>query len=183
MKFLLIADAWANLGIGMIGPIWTIFVEKVGGDILDAGFAYFVFLLTSGVVMYLISKWEDHVKHKEKLIVISYFLFAIGCFSYLFVHDKTTLLIPQVILGVATAILCPVFDAIYSSYIIKKEETSDWGTWEAMAYIVTAFAALLGSYLANEFGFRILFLFMFLASLIAALVSIGLFRNKKYLNS
>jgi len=37
LKILIIADAWANLALGMIGPIYAIFVGQIGGDILDVG--------------------------------------------------------------------------------------------------------------------------------------------------
>lgn len=74
IKFLLLSDTWVTLALGMIGPIYAIFVEDIGGDILDASWAYFAFMITSGVVMYLISHWEDRVKHKEKLVTLGYCL-------------------------------------------------------------------------------------------------------------
>ena len=50
LKFLVLSDSWATLALGMIGPIYAIFVEQIGGDILDASWAYFAFTMTSGVV-------------------------------------------------------------------------------------------------------------------------------------
>ena len=47
LKILLLADGTANLALGMIGPIYALFVEKIGGDILDAGWAYFAFMVSS----------------------------------------------------------------------------------------------------------------------------------------
>ena len=75
LKILIVADAFANLALGMLGPIYAIFVGEIGGDILDVGWAYFTFTFTSGVVLYLISKWEDRVLHKEKLEKAQRFLF------------------------------------------------------------------------------------------------------------
>lgn len=51
LRFLLIADTWATLAIGMLGPIYAIFVEEIGGDLLDASWAYFAFMITSGILM------------------------------------------------------------------------------------------------------------------------------------
>ena len=111
IRALLLSDALINLALGMIGPIYAIFVEQIGGDMLDASWAYFAYMFTAGSVMYLISKWEDRVKHKEKLVLIGYSLTSIGCLSYLFVSDHITLLITQVILGLSMAILDPAFDS------------------------------------------------------------------------
>lgn len=183
IKFLLIADSFYNLALGMIGPIYAIFVEKIGGDILDASWAYFVYMISSGIIIYLISKWENKVKHKEKLVSIGYFLTSVGCFFYIFVYNQPTLLITQVILGIATAFLNPAFDATYSHYVNKKEETSEWGSWESLQYIVIAIAAVIGGYMANIFGFKILFSFMFVTSFIGAIISLNLFKDKRYLTS
>lgn len=183
LKILLLSDAYINLALGMIGPIYAIFVEQIGGDILDASWAYSAYLFTAGVVMYLLSKWEDRYKHKEKLIVAGYALTSVGCLFYIFVFNQITLLATQVTLGLAIAVLDPAFDSTYSHYITKREEASDWGAWEAMSYVVTAIAAIIGGYVANFLGFKILFIAMFIISLLGVIKSLSLFKNKKFLNS
>ncbi|PIR87446.1 MAG: hypothetical protein COU11_00305 [Candidatus Harrisonbacteria bacterium CG10_big_fil_rev_8_21_14_0_10_49_15] len=181
LKILLWADAWADFGIGMLGPIYAIFVEDIGGDILDASWAYFAFMITAGLVMYLISRWENHVLHKEKLVVIGYCLTAVGALGYYFVDTQAGLLVVQVILGVSMAVLSPAFDALYSHYVVNKHEASDWGAWEAMGYMVAALAAVVGGYVVDSFGFRPLFLLMFGAALVGAIISFSLFKNKHFL--
>jgi MFS family permease len=182
LKVLLFSDAFMNLALGMIGPIYAIFVEQIGGDILDASWAFFTYMFTAGIVMYLISKWEDRIKQKEKLIFIGYALSSIGCFFYIFVYNQFTLLITQIVLGLSIAILTPAFDSVYSHYVIKKEEASNWGIWESMSYIVTAIAAIIGGYIADLYGFRVLFVIMFIISLFATFKSVSLFKKKKDLN-
>ncbi|MFH1590343.1 MAG: MFS transporter [archaeon] len=103
LKILLLADTWATFAVGMLGPIYAIFVEDIGGDLLDASWAYFSFMITSGVVMHLISHWEDRYKHKEKLVTYGYLLTAFGCLLYVFVHDQMTLILTQIVLGLAEA--------------------------------------------------------------------------------
>jgi MFS family permease len=173
------SDAWAALAIGMIGPIYAIFVERIGGDILDASWAYFAFMITTGAIIYLIGHWEDRIKHKQKFVVLGYGLKALGCLSYLFVYNQITLIITQIILGLSEAIYLPAYDALYSKYLDKYKEASEWGDWEAMRYVVAAIAALLGGYVAYELGFKSLFVFMFVFSLIGLFVSLDLFKKKK----
>lgn len=182
IKILLISDGWANLALGMLGPIYAIFVEKIGGDILDASWAYSTYMITAGIIMYLLSKWEDREKHKEKFIVFGYAIASLGCFMYLFVFDQLTLLITQATLGFSMAILTPSFDAVYSHYVKEKEEASNWGIWEAMSYIITAIAAVIGGYIVNGFGFKTLFIVMFIISLFSTIQSLFLYRGKKYLD-
>ena len=181
LKLLVLADAWATFALGMIGPIYAIFVERIGGDILDASWAYFAFTITAGITMYALSFWENHVKHKESLIVFSYGLISLGCLGYYFVYDQITLLGVQVILGLATAFLSPAYDALYSHYVNKREEASDWGLWESMGYVVGAVAAVAGGYVATLYGFKTLFLIMFLFALLGFLTSLNLYRKKRFL--
>lgn len=183
IKVLLVADSFANLALGMVGPIYAIFVERIGGDILDASWAYSVYMLTAGVVMYLLSRWEDRAKHKEKFVVLGYALTSVGCLMYFFVYDQMTLLVTQAVLGLAVAVLSPAFDAIYSHFIRAEEEASDWGVWEAMSYGVTAVAALAGGYIADRYGFKTLFIAMFAISLLSAGFSLQLYRGSRYLKT
>lgn len=131
----------------------------------------------------MVSHWEDRFKHKEKLIFVGYVLSAIGCLSYIFVYNQSTLILTQIILGISEAILIPAYDALYSKFLDKGKEASEWGDWEAMRYITTAFAAIIGGYVAYSFGFKTLFFIMFILSSIAAISSLRLCAKKKYLNS
>ncbi len=183
LKFLLHMDAWATLAMGMLGPIYAIFVEEIGGDILDASWAYFAFMLTTGVVMFFVGRWEDKVKHKEKLITLGYALSALGALAYFFVNSQFDLVITQIIVGLSEAVLIPAYGAMYTEFIDRNKVASEWADWDAMRYSITAFAALLGGYIANNFGFRTLFLFMFIASIISVVSSRTLYVKKKDLRS
>lgn len=182
LKILIGADAFGNLALGMIGPIYALFVQNIGGDILDIGWAYFVFTFTSGLVLYLISHWENRIIHKERLVVIGYLINALGCILYFFATTQAMLLVVQIVLGIGVAIVSPAFDAVYSHFVNSKKEASDWGAWEAMGYFVAAIGAVVGSMIVKFFGFKILFIAMSIAALIGATVSFLLFRSKHYLS-
>lgn len=49
---LLGANIW-YFGEGMLGPLLAIFTEKVGGDIMDITWAWAVFLIVTGVLLYI----------------------------------------------------------------------------------------------------------------------------------
>lgn len=160
LRLLLLGDAWFNLAIGMLGPIYALYVAEIGGDLLDASWAHFVYMISAGVTLYFVGLWENRIQHKYRLIIVAYGLTGIGSICYIFVYNQLTLLLTQIVLGLAYALLAPAFDTLYATYTTKKNATGEWGLYEAMSYIVTALAAIIGGYLTHLFGFNALFLTM-----------------------
>jgi drug/metabolite transporter (DMT)-like permease len=175
LKTLLGADGFFILAAGMFGPIYAIFVERIGGDILDAGGAYAAFAIASGTLLYLISRWEDHVKHKEKLVVLGYTFSCVGFLGYLFVSAPVHLFVVQIILGLAEAVVYPAYDAMYSRCLDRGKFASEWGMYESMRSIAMAIAALFGAFVASLFGFHYLFITMFFFALVGLFISTRLF--------
>lgn len=50
LKVLLLSYALCSLALGMLGPVYAIFVEEIGRDILDAGSAWSIYMFTMGVL-------------------------------------------------------------------------------------------------------------------------------------
>ena len=179
LKILLFTSFFLNLAAGFLGPIYAVFVEKIGGDLLTAGLSFAIFSITSGILIYLLSKWEDHVKHQEKLIIFSRALSIIGFIGYLLINNPIHLFIVQVIFGIATSIGTPAFDSIYSKNLDKGKFASEWGLWESMYAITVGIAAIIGGYIAQNFGFQILFITMLIMSIISFILSLFLLNKRK----
>jgi MFS family permease len=126
----------------------------------------------------MLGKWEDSVKHQEKLLVIGRFLAIIGFIGYLLVETPIHLFIVQIIFGVSTAVVTPAFDSLYSKNLTKGKFASQWGAWESMYAIATGISAIIGAFIAREFGFDILFILMLIFSIISFIVSLYLIKKK-----
>ncbi|MBD3319118.1 MFS transporter [Candidatus Woesearchaeota archaeon] len=180
LRILLAASAFSMFAAGLFGPIYAVFVENIGGDLLTAGGAYSVFAISAGVLIFFISRWEDKVKHQEKLVVLGYAIASCGFLGYLFVSKPWHLIIVQVIFGVGEAIGTPAYDGLYSSHLDHGKFISQWGLWDSMAWIVTGIAAAVGGFFASVYGFRSLFMVMFVLSLLGLVSSaLLLMRSKK----
>ncbi len=179
LKVLLFSSALFMLAGGLFGPIYAIFVEDIGGDILTAGGAYGAFAIAAGILIYFISKWEDHVKHQEKLIIAGYVFSIIGFAGYLFVQKPWHLFIVQIIFGLGEAIGTPAYDGLYSKNLDKGKYISEWGIWESMDYIIAGVSAITGGFLASIYGFKSLFIIMLILSIIGLFISFFLIKKKK----
>lgn len=160
LRILLATNAFILLAGAMLGPIYALFVDEIGGDILDAGMAGGIFAFAAGVTTIIAGKYADRIKETELLVVVGYALIGTGFLLYTQVHSVTTLLMVQVLIGIAEALYSPAFDVLYSNHMNTHKAGTEWGTWEAMNYFMTAVGAAIGGLIAGVFGFDILFVLM-----------------------
>ena len=179
LKILLWSSVFINLSAGLFGPIYAIFVEQIGGDLLTAGGAYAGFSIALGVLVYFLGKWEDKIKHQENLVIWGRFLTLIATGGYLLIKAPWHLFIVQITLGIAQALTTPAFDSLYSKNLQKGKFASQWGSWEALTSVTIGIAAILGGLIAEEFGFKTLFVIMTLIALIALIISLLLRKDFK----
>lgn len=169
IRILLATNGMILIAGAMLGPIYALFVDRIGGDLLDASFMFAAFAATAGFVTLLSGKYSDRVKETEVIVALGYSIMALGFFSYIFVSSLMTLLIVQIIIGFGEAVYAPSFDALYSKHLSKGKAGRQWGAWEASNYFTIAFGALSGGLLVTRFGFNAMFVVMGLLCVFSAL--------------
>ncbi|MBI4100745.1 MFS transporter [Candidatus Microgenomates bacterium] len=177
-KILLLSDALFLLSGGLLGPIYALFVGKIGGDLLDASGAFAFFMLAAGAAVFLLAFWEDKIKYPKVFIIAGYGVSMIGTAGYLFVDSPRSLFIVQIVLGLAVALKDPAYDALFS-LAGKRHLALAWGEWEAVDYLTLGLSAFAGGLIAQFLGFQILLWCMFLLSVFAFLSSILLLKTPK----
>lgn len=176
-RILLVSDAFYMLAAAVLGPIYALFVKRIGGDLLDASGTFAMYMLTAGIVVFLLGFWEDKSKHQTKFVILGYGIGVIGYTGYLLVNSTLSLFIVQAILGLSAALKDPAYDALFSN-AGGKHLALAWGEWEAMDYIVWGAGALIGGLIAQQFGFQVLLWCMFLLSIFSFIISLRLLQMK-----
>ena len=169
LRILLSTNAMILMAGAMLGPIYALFVEKIGGDLMDASIAGSIFALVAGLTTLISGKYSDKVKENELIVVLGYSIMGLGFLSYFFVNSVILLFMVQVIIGIGEAIYSPAFDAVYSKHLDGHKSGLQWGAWESMNYFTTALGALIGGLLVTIFSFQILFIIMGLLCFSSAL--------------
>lgn len=173
-KILLTASIMANFGDNLIGPFYAVFVEKIGGSILDMGFTITVYGICTGILMMIIGKISDKL-NKELITIFGYGLFALGSFLYLIISSPWQLFILQVIFAFGTACLAAPLTALFARYIQKGKEGEQWGLEGGGGFIAVGIASFIGTLIVNQWGFKILFFTMFLIQVSATIVQTHLY--------
>jgi len=169
LRIMLSTNGLILLAGAMLGPIYALFVEEIGGDLMDASIAGGIFALTAGITTFLSGKYSDKIKENELVIVFGYMVMGIGFLLYMIVNSILTLFLVEALLGFGEAIYAPVFDAVYSKHTDGRKSGKQWGAWESMDYFTAAVGTIIGGLVVTKFGFNAMFIIMAMLCFISAL--------------
>ena len=165
IRILLLTNGIVLIAGAMLGPIYALFVERIGGSLLDASITGGVFAFAAGLTTLVAGKYADKIKENELIVSLGYSIMGVGFLLYIFVNSIYHLLLVQVLIGFSEAFYSPAFDALYSKHLTRKKAGREWGAWEAMNYFSIAFGSAIGGFIVTKFGFNVIFIIMALLCL------------------
>jgi MFS family permease len=178
LNILLVTNGMILLAGAMLGPIYALFVEEVGGDLLDASLAGVVFAIAAGVTTLISGRFTDKVKNRELIVVLGYIIMGVGYILYTKVNSVLFLLVVQMVIGLGEAVYAPAFDVVYSTHLEGRKTGKQWGVLESLYYFTAAGGALIGGLIVTRFGFKTLFVIMSVLCFASALYVYRLPRKK-----
>ena len=176
LKILIISSIFFNFSNGLLFPIFAIFVQQIGGGILEASRAWFLYTILLGITIVTFGQMADRIS-KRKMFFLGRILFVVSSASYFFVENVQQLYFVQIILAISVAVIDPAFVSLFSRASIRKKESEEWAVWEGAANIAIAFGAIIGGLVAITYGFKALFVIMTASSLISLTTSAMLMRK------
>lgn len=177
-KILIYSSGLWYLGEGMLGPLFAIFGERIGGSILDITWAWAIYLIIVGILTIFIGNYSDKIG-KERLMIVGYALNAFFTFAYLFVSSPIHLLFVQAGLGFAAALAIPTWLSLFAKYEDKKRDGFTWGLGTGVDRIVMGIAIVLGGLIVTYFSFSALFITMGCIQVIATICQMRILGKKK----
>lgn len=179
VKILLVASSLWYFGEGLFGPLFAIFTEKVGGDLLDITWAWSAYLIVTGAMYFLVGRSLQGSKYKEEVMVFGYALNTVFTFSYLLVDSVMTLFIVQIGLGVAESLSTPIWDSLFADDLEDKDNTFLWSIATGHTHFVTGIAVAVGGLITYYISFKALFIVMGIIQALATIIQARLLYHKK----
>ena len=161
---------------GMLGPLFAVFSQKVGGNVLDISWAWAVYIGVTGIFVIIAGAVSDRVS-KEKMLVTGYALTAVFTFCYLLVSKPIHLLLVQAGLGLALGLSNPTWFALYDLHTHPDRKGFSWGLEDGTGKMITALAILIGGVIVRYWSFKALFIIMGTLQVFAALYQAQLLRK------
>ena len=177
LKLLLYSSVFGNFSSALLGPIYALFIQNIGENILVASISYGLYTLVYALFTTFMGKLEDSKFNKEKMVFIGYFILTIGNLLLTLVRGAAELYLIQALMGIGAAIVAPAWEALYSLALEKGKESSEWSYWNASIGIAASIGALLGGIVVNFYGFKVLFFIMASAHFIGSIVALSMLKR------
>lgn len=160
LRFLFALNSIFVFASSLFGPLYAFYVQGIDDKIIFTSFSWAVFMFSSTIFMYFVSKYGDRVKEQEYLLAAGFLVRSFAWFGYVFVSNITGLMILQVVLGFGEALGTPSWNAIFAKHLDKKEEIRDYSYWNIVNNLMVAVATVVGGFFVTYFGFNLMFVVM-----------------------
>lgn len=175
IRLLIISDVIWNGAIGLLGPIFAIFVVDFieGANVAVVGVATTVFLITKSLVQIPAATIIDRIRGEKDdywILFISSLVVAFIPLLYLIIHTPLHLYLVQFLYGIAMAFTFPSYMAIFTRHIDRDKEGTEWGIYFTLTDLSAAVAATIGGVMAETIGFRALIIAVVIIRIISALI-------------
>lgn len=154
----------------MLVPIYAAFTDKVGGSILDAGIAYAVFSMATGIVISAVGTRAFFQTHVKRFLILGFVLSAVCDLGYVFVQNKWQLFAAQLALGLGTGLIEPAWDSLFTDDI-EHSSLGHWSVWAGGSHFVSGLAAVAGGLVVAFSSFTALFILMALVDGVAIYIT------------
>lgn len=169
IKIMIASDFVLNLGWGLLGPVFAIFIvqniviENPLAAAKIAGFSSLCYWITKSVFQIPIARYLDK-NHGEKddfwFMVIGMFIAGFIPIGYLFSSVPWHIYLLQFIYAIGMSMAIPPWLAIFTRHIDKGKEALEWGMESTFLGAGVGIAGGIGGIMVANFGFGPIFLFV-----------------------
>ena len=182
IKTLILFDLATLSGWGLLSPIFAIFITKqiTGGTLVVVGLAIAIYWLTKSLVQWPIARYLDKTPSENDdlySLIMGSCLVVVVPFGYIFATLPLHIYLLEVIVAIGDAMIVPAWYAIFTRHVNKFQIGSEWTLNSVSIGIGTAVAAALGGWLANSFGFPVVFILVGILSAVGVLILLGLTKH------
>jgi MFS family permease len=162
LKVLMLCDLFVESGLGLIGPIFAIFIDKdvSEGNVFSAGLACFIYLMSRSIGQLALAKQVDKWNMGKTLRFLILGNLILSLVPLIYIGWKTILgvYIAEFVCGLGSAFDHPCWLKLWSVYLDRDHESYEWSLYSVAINIGSAVAALVGGVIASYVGFDAAFI-------------------------
>jgi len=153
-------------------PIYAIYIQKISPKISHIGGVWGFHIITAGILVFLISRFENNLKYADYFLIGGFLFRAFGWIGYIFANQIWQIYAIQILLAMGVAFGSPSYGFLYSKYLDRGYFASEWGLNLSINSFIIGGAAILGSLIVENYGFEVIFISMIALSLISTILAL-----------
>lgn len=162
VKAFIVSEMLVWSAYNFFNPILAIFViTRIKNGMVEFAAIGFSIYLISRVIGEIVSgKIISRYSENKRFLIIIFglIILSISYFSLAVSETIFFLYLSFIEMGIGMGISSPARMSVFSDHIDKEKEPEEWSVMDATSLIGMALAGALGGFVANKFGFPVLFL-------------------------
>ena len=172
-----------NMADGFISPFFAVFVtlKIADGSVSVVGYAIAIYWFIKSVIQLPIARFLDKTdgeKDDYAAMILGAFLFFLFPIIYIFVKTPVQLYLTQVLMAVAGSLYVVPWNAIFTRHVDKFRIGFEWSLNSSALGFGLMAATATGGYLAERFGYNMVFI---IAACINFIGAVSLIFLSKYI--
>ena len=174
----LFAMILANIGGNMYGPLMSLYLQDLGADITQIGL-YFTLAQIIPLALQILGGWISDSIGRLRAIAFGSIGGLFGYAVLILAPTWQWLLLGQAFGAVSGSLVAPSFDAFIAENSSEANRARVFGISSALFMVVGVIGPVLGGYLADTIGFKLMISIAAVMYLAATLLRIGMARRVK----
>lgn len=183
IRFLILSDFFLFFAVGLLAPIYAVFIlSKIENRIEVIGYAVAFYWLTRVIMVIPLSKLMDRLKGEFDeffFMVLGTFLISMVPLCYIISSEPWHIYALQVLNGLAHSMAVPAWRILFTNHIDRRIVGFEWSLEDVGVGIATAASAAIGAYVADRFGFNMLFIAISFFGIVSVVILLVLSRERK----
>lgn len=160
LKAFIIAEMILWSAWNLINPVFAIFVTRLpGGNVELAAGAVSAYMLVRVIVELIGGKVISKSRESVKLTVtiLGMVIMSVAYVSLAFADSTDKVFVFYSILAFGLGLASPAKNSLFSAHLDKNKEPFEWGLMDAAVFLGMAVTAVVGGFIAQNYGFKYLF--------------------------
>jgi MFS family permease len=177
LRLLLSINSVFVLAANLLGPLYAVYIERLGGSVAVVSGTWSVMLLTTTLVNFSLIRFGDRVRQHEYFLIAGFIFRAFAWIGFAHAQNIAMIIFLQVIIGIGEALGSTGFDSIMAEHLDKSNHIRDYAVWKTVSNILAAIATFAGGLIVTIYGFSPMFYFMGVVAILCAIFTYSLPRR------
>jgi MFS family permease len=160
LKSLFAGNSFFIFGGSLLVPVYALFADDIGATVQMTGLLFGAKFVANALADIVVMRMGDHVGRTVLTYQASMVVRALAWIYIGFEPSLTSLLIVQIVTGLAEGFGTPAFSMLMARSLDTGKHMQQWALWDLIKNPLIALSSVAGGYIVTHYGFSSMFFLM-----------------------